>query len=289
MKTVFINGLGLIGATMARIIKAANPATTITAFDPKQENITTMVDDGVVASAVDFETGAKQADLIILATPVSGICSSLRQLAELDLKSDVLVTDVGSSKETILAAAEPLMNRGVQFLGGHPMAGSHLTGSKNSRLDLFANHSFFLVNGNASPAAIKEYQVLLAPGQLHFSSLTAKQHDQLVSATSHLPHMVAFALTNTIIPEVDDMDIDPGIPSGGLLDTTRIAKADPDMWTAIFTSERADLLAQIDQFQKQLTRLRTAIAVDDQDSIHDQLQAANEARLRLEEKRWELP
>lgn len=285
MKSVFINGLGLIGATMARIIKAASPTTTITAFDSKQENVTTMVAAGVVDQTVDFATGASQADLIILATPVSGICESLHQLAQLDLKSGVLVTDVGSSKETILRAAEPLMDRGVQFLGGHPMAGSHLTGSQNSRLDLLANHSFFLVNGNASSTTIKAYQALLVPAQLHFSVLTAEQHDQLVSATSHLPHMVAFALTNTIIPEVDDMAIDPGIPSGGLLDTTRIAKADPDMWTAIFTSERADLLAQIDQFQKQLTRLRTAISVDDQDSIHDQLQAANTARRRLEDKR----
>ncbi|GAO99525.1 prephenate dehydrogenase [Fructobacillus ficulneus] len=285
METVFINGLGLIGATMARIIKASNPTVTILATDFNQENLDYMVDAGVVTTVTDFTTGASQADLIILATPVSAIRESLNDLATMALKPGVLVTDVGSSKESILAAAQPLMAAGVHFLGGHPMAGSHLTGSANGRLDLLANHSFFLINGNATPTQIKAYQDLLGAGQLHFSELTASQHDQLVSATSHLPHAVAFALANAILPKIKAMDIDPGIPAGGLLDTTRIAKADPDMWTAIFTSERADLLEQIDGFQDQLDRLRTAIANEDQASIHTQVQAANQARRELEQPR----
>ncbi|GAP02509.1 prephenate dehydrogenase [Fructobacillus pseudoficulneus] len=283
MKSVFINGLGLIGATMAKIIKASNPDTIITAHDTNPNNIDYMVQEGIVDHGVDFATGAKQADLILLATPVSIICQSLADLTELKLKDGVLVTDVGSSKQPIMAAAHHLMDQGVHFLGGHPMAGSHLTGSQHSDVSRFINHSFFLVNGNASDSEITAYKDLLKTGQLSFSALTAAQHDQLVSATSHLPHLAAFALANTIIPEVDAMPINPGIPSGGLLDTTRVAKADPTMWTAIFTSESEELLEQLDHFEKQLNILKEAIQKQDGQTLQTELKAANQARLKLEE------
>ncbi|MHA8138169.1 prephenate dehydrogenase [Lactobacillaceae bacterium Scapto_B20] len=280
---MFINGLGLIGASMARIIKAKDPSIQISAHDLNQANLDFMLDHQLIDASVDFETGAKEADLIILATPVKQIATSIAELVQLPLKPGVLVTDVGSNKERILAAAQPLMEHGIHFLGGHPMAGSHLSGSQYSNIEMLQNHTYFLVNGNASREDINQFEQLLAPGKLAFNELTATQHDQLVSATSHLPHLVAFTLINTIAPELDEMPIDPGIPSGGLLDTTRVAKADPDMWASIMTSEDADLLEQIDQFEHQLQVLKQAIQDHDTEVIEQKIKAANHERLALED------
>ncbi|MHA8110810.1 prephenate dehydrogenase [Lactobacillaceae bacterium Melli_B4] len=280
---MFINGLGLIGASMARIIKANDPHIKITAHDLNPSNLDFMLAHHLIDDSVDFNAGAEQADLIILATPVKQIAASLATLAELKLKPGALVTDVGSNKERILNAAQPLMDNGIHFLGGHPMAGSHLSGSQHSNIEMLQNHTYFLVNGNASRNDIKRFEALLAPGKLAFNELTAAQHDQLVSATSHLPHVVAFTLVNTIAPELDAMPIDLGIPSGGLLDTTRVAKADPDMWASIMTSEDEDLIDQLDRFEHQFHVLKQSIQNHDTTTIQHKIKAANHARLALED------
>ncbi|MDF7637340.1 prephenate dehydrogenase/arogenate dehydrogenase family protein [Leuconostocaceae bacterium ESL0958] len=284
MTTVFINGLGLIGATLAQLMKKGQPDLTIWAADQQRENLTAMLAQGTIDQAVSFEKGAPAADWILLAGPVQVIIENLAQLATMPLKEKVVVTDVGSNKEAILQAAGPLMARGIAFIGGHPMAGSHLSGSRNANPAFLMQHSYFLINGSASHDQLAAFQQLLAAGQFRFQALTAAQHDQLVAATSHLPHFLAFALINTILPELAAWQIDPGLPSGGLLDTTRVAKADPTMWTAIFMTEKDTLLDQLTAFQQRLTDLAQAVADGEAQQIRAFLQAAQAGRLSLEER-----
>ncbi|MEJ6401113.1 prephenate dehydrogenase [Nicoliella lavandulae] len=280
---MFINGLGLIGASMAKIIKQTDPTVSITACDVNPQNLTLMKAAHVIDQAVDFTQGATNADVIILATPVKSIIKSLNQLAQLKLRPDVLVTDVGSNKTAIVDAAQPLVDRGIHFLGGHPMAGSHLSGSQHSSSQLLAAHTYFLVNVNASQQQISAFKGLIAAGQFNFQSLSAIDHDQLVSLTSHLPHALAFTLINMIDQKINAMGIDPGIPAGGLLDTTRVAKANPTMWASILTSEPQTITDQITDLQQQLEQLKTMIKAGDEQALKQMFTHANQIRNKMED------
>lgn len=283
MTTVLISGLGLIGSSIARMVHESTPQATILGSDPDDDTSQFMLDHHLMAERVAFEGAAPQADVIFLAGPVSVITTQLAQLAQLPLKPGVIVTDVGSTKREVMAAAQPLMTANTAFVGGHPMAGSHKTGSAAGDISLFQGASYFLVPGSANPAQVATLKALLAPAHFNWVALPADQHDQLVSTTSHLPHVVASTLMNTAARQ---LSTDPNWhvgAAGGFRDTTRIAAADPTMWTAIMTSNQADILAELDAFDATLHDLRDAIATGDQAALHDFFSQAQAARQSLDQ------
>ncbi|CAK1238830.1 prephenate dehydrogenase [Fructobacillus fructosus] len=284
MTTVFIDGLGLIGASLATFIKEKNSSIRLLANDPNNENLNYMREQGLLDKACSFEEGAKQADIIILASPVAVICQRLSELAELPLKEDVLVSDVGSSKVQIEQSAQPLMAKGVAFLAGHPMAGSHLTGAKNVDTSRLVNHTYFLIQENCNQEQVAQFEDLLAAAHFDFRLVNAKSHDQIVAASSHLPHMVAFALASTVNQAREASTVDWGKPAAGFLDATRIAKADATMWTSIFLSNPKQILAELDDFEKELSRLKQAIENKNATELFDDLKAAQTARLQMEKE-----
>lgn len=281
MTTVLISGLGLIGSSLARMIRKSKPDATVLGSDPDSDTSQFMLDHQLMHHRIDFETGAVQADVIILAGPVSVITTQLATLARLNLKTGVLVTDVGSTKAAVLAAAQPLMDRHVAFLGGHPMAGSHKTGSAAGAIQLFMHASYFLVPGTATEAQLDILKGLLAPAQFHYIELSADRHDQLVSTTSHLPHVVAATLMNTAQQQLAGEPNWHAGTAGGFRDTTRISAADPTMWTAIMTSNREAILGELTAFEAQLVTLRQAIESGDQAAIHAFFDQAQRARQTL--------
>ncbi|UQS86018.1 prephenate dehydrogenase (plasmid) [Nicoliella spurrieriana] len=283
MESVFINGLGLIGSSIARIIKATRPDVIVMGNDINPQNTAFMVEHHLLDQQTSFEAGSQKADCIILATPVDIIINSLEALKYLKLKPNALVTDVGSSKRMILNAADDFINSGGTFLGGHPMAGSHLTGSANGSVNMLADHTYFLVNGNATKNQVNQFKALLGSGEFNFQLVTPDQHDQIVSAISYLPHAIAFTLMNTISPELKALNVDPSVPAGGLLDTTRIAMSDSKMWTSIMNSSGDDLIQQIELFEKNLKALKTAIKRHDNDAMKRSITMAQRARQEMED------
>lgn len=278
MITIFINGLGLIGSSIARIIRKSAPDARILGNDINQQNIDFLLENKIIDEATNFENGSKQADVIILASPVNSIIEDIEKLSNLELKSSVIVTDVGSSKVNILQSTNQLVDKGITFIGGHPMAGSHLTGSENGSIEMLANHTYFLVNNNRDDQQVNLIKELLKSGNIRFKEVSAKEHDQIVSTISHLPHLITYALTLTVNDSLKDVyatDISMG---NGLLDSTRIAKSNPDVWSDILTSNSGNLLEQIDAFEKQLAALKQTIIDKKPDELRQSIVDANEAR-----------
>ncbi|KOY76613.1 putative prephenate dehydrogenase [Apilactobacillus kunkeei] len=278
MTTIFINGLGLIGSSIARIIRKSAPDARIIGNDINKANIDFLLEHKIINEAINFEDGSHQADVIVLASPVNSIIEDIEKLSNLELKSSVIVTDVGSSKVNILQAANQLVDKGIAFIGGHPMAGSHLTGSENGSIEMLANNTYFLVNHNGSDRQVNMIKELLKSGQLRFKEVSADKHDQIVSTISHLPHLITYALTLTVNDSLKDIyatDINMG---NGLLDSTRIAKSNPDVWSDILTSNSDNLLDQIDAFEKQLDTLKEAIIDKKPDKLRQYIVDANDTR-----------
>lgn len=284
MTTIFINGLGLIGSSIARIIRKSAPDARILGNDINQKNTNFLLENQIIDESINFENGSQQADVIILASPVNSIIEDIKKLGNLELKSSVIVTDVGSSKVNILQAANRLVDKGITFIGGHPMAGSHLTGSENGSIEMLANHTYFLVNNNGDDQQVNLIKELLKSGNLRFKEVSADKHDQIVSTISHLPHLITYALSLTVSDSLKNVyatDISMG---NGLLDSTRIAKSNPDVWSDILTSNSDNLLEQIDAFEKQLAALKQTIIDKKPDELRQSIVDANDARNGWENK-----
>lgn len=258
MTTVLIKGLGLIGSSLARIIKQGHPAVTVLAIDLDSDNLKWARREGIIDQSTTDLATARQADFIILAAPVSQIVTDIHQLAKLPLKPSVIVTDVGSTKQTIMQAAQKLTTAGIDFVGGHPMAGSHLTGAQAGQADLF-NGAFYFLIPTMDGDGIQRLQWLLKTAQVKWTRINAAEHDKLVAQISHLPHILAYSLVVQTAQALAGQQ--PGIKAvaGGFKSTTRIAQAYPAMWTAIMQNNRDAILQQLDDYVLTLKAVRATI------------------------------
>ncbi|QBP18319.1 prephenate dehydrogenase [Acetilactobacillus jinshanensis] len=275
---VLVNGTGLIGGSVIRNMRKAHPQLNIIGSDVNKANLYYLLKKHLIDHAEPFMKAASQADVIILATPVNVIIKNLHQLTLIHLKPSVLVTDVGSSKQLILKNAQQLMKKGVHFLGGHPFSGSHLTGSENSRLNLFQQRAYFLVKGNATEKDVKLFEWLMNGSDAIFKMISAEHHDQLLSFMSHLPHVVAFSLIDTIAPQLRKMGIKPAIGAGGIRDTTRIAMGDPKVWASIFNSNSKLITDQINRFEQKLNDFKKIIEHHDVNKMEKDIDQDNHVR-----------
>lgn len=284
MTTVLISGLGLIGSSLARVMRQSDELITIIGDDPNDDTSQFLLDQQVIDERGTLVNAAKRADLIILAGPVSVIVNQLQQLTQVTLKPDVLVTDVGSTKTQVMQASKALQQRGIAFMGGHPMAGSHESGGRAGRQNLFNGATYFLVNGSQTAAQVERFEHLLQAAQLSWVTVTAKAHDQLVSEISHVPHVLAANLVNTAAHQLAHDPVGLNAAAGGFKSTTRIAGADPTMWTAIMMSNADAISTQLDTYIEQLEQIKQAIKTQDQDAIYQFFDRAQTTRQRLESK-----
>lgn len=283
MTTVLISGLGLIGSSIARIIKAGDATVEIIGSDPDDNSAQFLVDHQIIDQRADFAQTAPQADLIILAGPVSVILSQIDELAQLKLKEQVLVTDVGSTKQSIMTEAKRLTHKGVAFLGGHPMAGSHLTGSRNGSIDLFNGSKYFLVTGSQTKQQLRDFEQLLDSANVDWTEITAETHDKLVSELSHLPHVVAATLVNSVADGLAHGPVGLKAAAGGFKSTTRIAALDPKMWTAIMMSNSQVIAQELATFQTALSHFEQAIQDQDEAAIYAAFAKAQRIRKSLDD------
>ena len=285
MNNVFISGLGLIGSSLARAIRQRRGDVHVVGFDTDSVSLDWAARHLVIDEAApDFASGAMNADFIILAAPVTVIATQLAALSKLALKPGVIVTDTGSTKSNVLAAAKPLMAAGVTFIGAHPMAGSEKSGVKNGRADLFAEAHYFLVNGNGTPEQVLALRNLLSAAGAYFVELTPAAHDELVGAISHVPHVVAAGLTAATAQNLHDDQTKLSYAAGGFRDTTRIAASDPDLWTAIVMSNRDVISTELHNFAKNIALVQQAIDVGDAAAIREYFTAAQQVRQQLNQE-----
>jgi prephenate dehydrogenase len=228
----------------------------------------------------DLAAGVRDADVVVLAAPVLAILPLLEAIAKAG-SSETIVTDVGSTKSAIVAAAARIArDQPLRFVGSHPMAGSELSGFAHARVDLFHGATVIVTPAEGSePAAVKTVVALWeALGAGRVVTLDPDTHDRAVAAISHLPHLAAFALVDAV------ERFEPGafdIAARGFRDTTRIAAADPTMWEEIFLDNREALAAGLEVYRAALDDLARLIARGDGDALRAAIARIKARRERL--------
>ena len=277
-KHIMIVGLGLIGASLAKCIKSEFPSYCLIGWDNLENTKMIAKKTGIVDEIPDsFKDGAKKADVIILCTPISISIDYLRELSYLQLKDNVLVTDTGSTKQEIMSVAR---NLSFDFIGSHPMAGSHKSGVTAADSQLFENAYFIFTNDYQVPR-VQELKSLFSGTKAKYVELTSSEHDQITAMLSHLPHIIASGLVN----QADDFNQShpraKQLAAGGFRDITRIASSDPKMWTDILMSNRLSLISELDEWQCQMNQVKQWLLSSDSVSIYHFFERAKETRDQL--------
>lgn len=279
MTKVMIVGLGLIGASLAKCIKTQHPDYHLIGWDFLAATRLAALEQGMVDAIPDnFAEGAKEANYLILAVPVKTSLSYLQELAALQLQPNVLVTDVGSTKQEITEFAKQFS---FDFIGGHPMAGSHKSGIQAADATLFENAYYIFTPLPHMQHRINELFDLVSGTKAKQIVLTAAEHDQITGMLSHFPHILAAALVN----QADHFNqLHPNakrLAAGGFRDITRIASSDPKMWTDILLSNQTFLVDLIDQWQKNMLQIKDWLLTNNQTAIFQFFENAKDTRDRL--------
>lgn len=274
---ILIAGLGLIGASLAKCIKKEHSKSYLMGWDhcPATNEIarqTSLVDE-VPAS---FDQGAVQADFILLALPVEITKTYLARLGELSLKPNVLVTDTGSTKAEISQYAQQFS---FDFIGGHPMAGSHKSGIQAADADLFENAYYIFTPHDTT--RLPELEVLFRGTRAKYVTLSPEEHDQITGMLSHLPHIIASGLVNQADTFNQHHPRAQQLAAGGFRDITRIASSDPRMWTDILLSNRQTLLTMIEEWQDRMSTIAKWLQTKDEAAIYAFFESAKKTRDQL--------
>lgn len=272
-----IVGTGLIGGSFALALKQAGAVGEVLGVGRNASSLAHAQQLGLIDRAVDW-IAAGQADCILLAIPVGDTEAVLAQLLP-HLKPGAIVTDAGSTKGNVIAAARAVMNaRFSDFVPGHPIAGSEQNGPLAARADLYQAKKVVLTpepDTNASALAI--VRALWEATGAQVESLDAALHDRIFAAVSHLPHLAAFALVDELAQRADG-DTYFHFAASGFRDFTRIAGSSPEMWRDIALANREAVLAELDAYLVALQTLRAAVSVEDAVALLEIFSRARAAR-----------
>ena len=285
IKKLTIIGVGLIGGSFARALRAAGLVETIIGFGRQMENLEKAVELGVIDEYSQYLPEAvKNADLIFIATPVGSFKSIFEQIKD-HIKADAIITDGGSTKGSVIAAAKAVFGHiPVNFVPGHPIAGTENSGVEASFSTLYKDHRVILTPvDNTSPEAIALVTRLWQSAGAEVISMEHHHHDQVLAATSHLPHLLAFSLVNTLTTLDEKQEIFENA-AGGFRDFTRIASSDPYMWQDICLANKDALLEHLEHFSKDLDRLRKALQQADGEFLKQAFIRAKQSRDDFVEK-----
>ncbi|HSQ49658.1 MAG TPA: prephenate dehydrogenase/arogenate dehydrogenase family protein [Nitrospiraceae bacterium] len=282
---VAIVGVGLIGGSLGMILRRKGLASKVVGIGRRVENLKTAVELGAIDSyVVDAKDGVRDADLVVLATPVDTYDRHLTEWASC-LKQGAIVTDVGSVKGLLVEQAERAMPAGVHFVGAHPIAGKEKTGVVAGSDQLFKGARCIITpTKTTNPEALEQVRAMWQETGSVVLTMDVHLHDKILGAVSHLPHVAAFALMNALA-EIRDQQI-PSLDleshsGGGLRDTTRIAASSPEMWRDIFLWNRDNVVAFIEAYERSLSQLKQLIRVGDAAGIEKELERAKQEREKL--------
>ena len=232
----------------------------------------------------DFASFAPLADVIILTLPIKQTIVFIQELAGLNLKEGVIISDAGSTKSDIVDAAEQyLAGKPVRFVGAHPMAGSHKTGAASADVNLFENaYYIFTPSDLTSPDTLDEMKALLSGLHARFIEIDAKEHDRVTSQISHFPHILASGLMEQTAVYAREHEMTRRFAAGGFRDMTRIAESEPGMWTSILLSNREAIIERIEDFKERLDGIGQAISKGEEEQIWNFFNQAREQRQAME-------
>ncbi|MBN8808661.1 MAG: prephenate/arogenate dehydrogenase family protein [Sphingomonas sp.] len=267
---VTIVGLGLIGSSVARAIKAHMPSVRITGHDADAEVREAARAIGFCDDVADTAGAAvTDADFVILCVPVGAMGMAADGIA-VDLPSDAIVSDVGSSKGSVLAALQAALP-GVTIVPAHPVAGTERSGPDAGFATLFHDRWCILTPADGTdPAAVERVAEFWRRIGAQVETMAPDHHDRVLAITSHLPHLIAYTIVGTAgdMEEVTRSEVIK-YSAGGFRDFTRIAASDPTMWRDVFLSNKDAVLDMLQRFTEDLTSLQRAIRWGKGDELFD--------------------
>ncbi len=274
---ITILGVGLLGGSAGLASRERGAARRVVGFGRRRENLETAKRLGAIDDfSLDLETAVKDADLVILCSPVGSFVSLADRLAPV-LKPGCLVTDVGSTKALPVRELEARLPDGVHFVGAHPIAGGEKSGIQAARKDLYNGAQCIVApSQKTDPEALKRVVEFWECLGLRIQTMDPEEHDYIFGAVSHLPHVAVYALVNSIAQMKTKTNGSVLSYSGaGLRDCARIAGSDPVMWRDIFLVNKKCVLKSLDQFQTALDEIRAGIEKEDGAALEEVIRLAN--------------
>jgi prephenate dehydrogenase len=276
---VVISGVGLIGGSFALALKRAGVVGEIVGMGRSAAPLAAALERGVVDRvATHWSDALPGADLVLLGMPVGQMPAVMTAMIPY-LEAHTLVTDAGSTKSDVVAAARATFGERIaQFVPGHPIAGAEKSGVDAALAELYQGRRVVLtpLAENSAAAVDRVRQAWLACGAL-VTELEPAEHDRIFAAVSHLPHLLAFALVHEFLnrPNSDQLF---GFAASGFRDFTRIASSHPEMWRDICLANRSALLLELDAYMAELMRARVLLARADAEGLEAMFANARERR-----------
>jgi len=274
-----IIGVGLIGASLALALKKAGVAGHIVGCGRSEENLQKGIELGVIDSyTTSITDAAKNADVVVLATPLGAMKMAFEQISD-SISEQAIVTDAGSAKGSVIEIAKVALGTKIsQFVPGHPIAGAEKSGVEAGLADLYQGRRVILTPiESTDPAAVKEIEKMWLHCGARIEYLDVEHHDKVLAATSHLPHMLAYALVN-YLSNLNDHDEIFKYAAGGFRDFTRIASSDPVMWRDVCISNGDALEKFIQGYKQELDEVSRAIRDQDSDRLLELFSTAKSER-----------
>lgn len=274
-----IIGVGLIGGSLARALRRAGACAHVSGYGRDVTNMQKAVELGVIDEySSDLKTVVQGADMIVLATPLATMEPLLREMAPA-IGPSTIITDVGSAKGSVVEAARVASAVPLQrFVPGHPIAGTERSGVEASFADLFVDHMVILTPlPENEPAAVTTVTRMWEICGATVVNLAVDRHDQVLAATSHLPHVLAYALVDSLA-SMDEHDDIFRFSAGGFRDFTRIASSSAEMWADICVANRHNLLNVLGRFELRLDAMAALIENGDRDALRDLFAEAKHTR-----------
>ena len=275
-RKVTIIGVGLMGGSLGKVIKKQGLAKEVVGLSQKQTTLSAAVKMQAIDHGYhDIRKAVHNADLVVLATPVSIITGTLSMIGPY-LKRGCIVTDVGSSKVSIVRAAQKFLPNHVSFVGSHPLTGSEKKGVQFADEKLFAGALCIMTpTDQVNRSVTHRIKTLWTRVGCRVKFLSPEEHDRIMAYISHLPHVMAFALMNIIPGELLEYS------AQGLKDATRIASSSPQMWSDICQGNADNIIHVLDALVKDLAGIRRAIVTNESKLLLDEFQKAKEKRDRI--------
>lgn len=274
--TIAIVGVGLIGGSIGLAVKKKNLCDKIIGIGRNEVSLKKALKKGAIDEVTMDKSGVKDADLVILATPVGSIVPLIKELIP-HLKEGTVITDVGSTKGKIMDEVEKILPQSVNFIGGHPLAGSEKSGVESASADLFEKSICFLIphksiDAEQSLRNLKSFWRALGANPI---VIPAEMHDFLVAGISHLPHIVAVALVNSLEDASWEGKKITEFAGQGWRDATRISRGSPDIWIDILFSNRDELLTFMGKFDEEWNRIKKSLEEKDFQKLKRALEQAS--------------
>ncbi len=279
-RRVALIGIGLIGSSLARVIRREGLADHIAVSARTQHTLDIATRLGLADSAsLDARKAVEGADLVVLSVPL-GAYSSIARAIGSGVKPGAIVTDVGSVKECVIADVGPHLPEGVHLVPGHPVAGTEHSGPEAGFAELFAGRYCILTPPpGTDPTAIETVTALWRQAGMIIETMSAQHHDRVLAITSHLPHLIAYTIVGTATDLEEQLKSEViRYSAGGFRDFTRIAASDPVMWRDVFLNNRDAVLEMLGRFTEDLTALQRAIRWGEGDGLQEKFTRTREIR-----------